>query len=62
MKILYGEEPDHVVKSRQTFLLDLYLNLPGKEYTFACLWIDRILRNKHPLPNKHPFLFHDWWL
>ena len=30
MKILYGEEADEVVKSRQIFLLDLYLNLPGK--------------------------------
>ena len=34
MKTLYGEEADHVVKNRQTFLLDLYLNLPG-EYTFV---------------------------
>ena len=35
MKILYGEEAEHVVKNRQNFLLDLYLNLPGENSIYV---------------------------
>jgi len=61
MKILYGEEADEVVKSRQIFLLDLYLNLPDKGANdtplhLACKFghidVIRILL-RHPLTSRN---------
>ena len=46
MKILFGDESDHVVKNRQTFLLDLYLNLPGNHDLWSkCIAVRACMEN-----------------